>query len=161
MKLNIPEGQRKMYAMIITMVIGVVADKYFGGLNDNLTILIGGALALFVGGNAMEYVAQIKTASSKLPHSSPEKEEVATVVDEPEVKELTPAMVYDELKKVSDHVIKLDNVCGDLFRKQDEAIKSVGEDVKALQEGLELQINQTKQLVSLINKQRGVIEPTK
>lgn len=135
-KLNVPEGQRKLIATVITMIIGIVADKYMGGLSDNLALLIGGALGLFVGGNAMEYVAQIKGGKGiSLP---PEKEESAPVVED----EVT-------LESIHAHLVKLDNICGQVFAQNDK-------DIKGLQAAVKLNSDNTNKLIGMINGQRNV-----
>jgi hypothetical protein len=143
-KLTIEPGQRKLIATVITMIVGVVADKYFGGLGDNLAILIGSALALFVGGNAMEYVAQIKTGNGKVSSLPPEKEEVAEVVD-------VPTSEVSQIQALSEHLTKLDNICGQYFNKYDTQFKE-------MQGSIDLQAKNIQALIKMLNEQRGVNE---
>ena len=138
---KIEQGQRKLIATIVTMIVGIVADKYLGGLSDNLALLIGGALGLFVGGNAMEYVAQIKGAGGKHVDLPPEKEQVDEVVPEPEV----------TLESLQAHLIKLDNICGQVFAQNDK-------DIKGLQAAVKLNSDNTSKLINMINGQRNVNE---
>lgn len=138
---TVPEGQRKLIATVIAMVAGIVADKYLGGLSDNLALLIGGALGLFVGGNAMEYVAQIKGTSSKSLNLPLEKEEVVEVAQEPEV----------TLESIHQHLIKLDNICGQVFAQNDK-------DIKGLQAAVKLNSDNTQKLIGMINGQRTMNE---
>ena len=109
-KINIEPGQRKLIATVITMIIGIVADKYMGGLSDNLALLIGSALGLFVGGNAMEYVAQIKGAVKvSLP---PEQKEEVGGGHLPE-----PVITIPDTQK---QLNQLDQICGQVFAKYDK-----------------------------------------
>lgn len=134
--LNIPEGQRKLIATVITMILAVVSEKYFGGLSDNLALLIGSALALFVGGNAMEYVAQIK--------GKPQKEEVVEYIDTspdaptPEVSDLTIAEVMNQL-------VNLDNAAG-------AQLKQLRDSVAGLESRIKTQAENIDKIVGIINK---------
>lgn len=131
--LNIPEGQRKLIATIVSMILAVVSEKYFGGLSDNLALLIGSALALFVGGNAMEYVAQIKGKSEKQ-----EVQEAVAVEGQPEVSELSAANVMDEL-------VKLDNAAGGQLKQIRDSISGIEARIKTQAENID-------KIVNIINK---------
>lgn len=131
--LNIPEGQRKLIATVITMILAVVSEKYFGGLSDNLALLIGSALALFVGGNAMEYVAQIKGKPTV------QKEEIQEIEAAPEeVETLSVAHVMDEL-------VKLDNAAGSQLKRLNDSIAGIEARLKTQAENID-------KIVNIINK---------
>lgn len=130
--LNIPEGQRKLIATVITMILAVVSEKYFGGLSDNLALLIGSALALFVGGNAMEYVAQIKGKPVQ-------REEIQEIEAAPEeVETLSVAHVMDEL-------VKLDNAAGSQLKRLNDSIAGIEARLKTQAENID-------KIVNIINK---------
>lgn len=134
---QVPEGQRKLIATVVTMVVGLVAEKYLGGLSDNLAILIGGALALFVGGNAMEYVANIK--GTKSPNLPPPQQQVEEMVE-------TPAVDVSAIQK---QLNTLDNICGQVFGKYDQQFKD-------LQAAVDKQSENTKSLIAIVNGKRNV-----
>lgn len=138
---QVPEGQRKLIATVVTMIVGLVAEKYLGGLSDNLTVLIGGALALFVGGNAMEYVAQIKAGKSGVPNLPPPQQQVEEMVE-------TPAVDLSAMQK---QLNSLDQICGQVFAKYDAQFKD-------MQAALDKQTENTKTLIGLINGKRNVNE---
>lgn len=130
--LNIPEGQRKLVATIVSMVVAVLAERYLGGLSDNLALLIGSALALFVGGNAMEYVAQIKGKKQ-------EEVEVDVADDVPQ---------SNDIASLADYVTKLDNICGQKFQEIEGKFKS-------LEASMDTQVANTQKLIGMINKRGG------
>ncbi len=132
--LNIPEGQRKLVATIVSMVVAVLAEKYLGGLSDNLALLIGSALALFVGGNAMEYVAQIK--GKKLA----QEQELEVVDDVPQSSA--------NIESLSDYVTKLDNICGQRFVEIEGKFTT-------LEASMDTQVANTQKLIGMINKRGG------
>lgn len=135
--LNIPEGQRKLIATVITMILAVVSEKYFGGLSDNLALLIGSALALFVGGNAMEYVAQIKGKTTVQQKQEVQDIEVYSE-GEPEVKELSVAEVMNQL-------VNLDNAAG-------AQLKQLRDSVAGLEARMKTQAENIDKIVNIINK---------
>ncbi len=133
--LNVPEGQRKLIVTIITMVVGIVADKYFGGLSDNLAILIGSSLAIFVGGNAMEYVAQIKGKAQPISPQISEAPQKEQAVDVPQ----------DPIEKISAQLNQLDQICGQVFAKYDKQFVD-------LNAAIGRQNNSIKGMLDIINK---------
>ncbi len=133
--LNIPEGQRKLVATIVSMVVAVLAEKYLGGLSDNLALLIGSALALFVGGNAMEYVAQIK--GKKIA-----QEQEHEVVDD------VPQQSGPSIESLGDYVTKLDNICGQRFVEIEGKFTT-------LEASMDTQVANTQKLIGMINKRGG------
>lgn len=136
--IKIPEGQRKLTALVVTGILATLAEYYFpGGLSDNLAVLLGSGLAFFIGGNALEY-------KTKIQHI-PMDEEVIESEEDPkqDPNQLT-------LDKVADHVMRLDNACGKVLKEHSESIAGINQ-------RLEQQTQSISDLVKLLNK-RGANE---
>jgi hypothetical protein len=52
-----PEGQRKLLVSLIALAIGIVLEKFAGGLTDNMRDSLIAIVAIFTGGNVMEHLA--------------------------------------------------------------------------------------------------------
>jgi hypothetical protein len=53
-----PQGYRKLLVSLIALAVGVVLDKFGGGLSDNATHSLIAIVAIFSGGNVMEHLAE-------------------------------------------------------------------------------------------------------
>lgn len=52
-----PQGHRKLMVSLIALVIGVVLEKFGGGLSDNMQASLIAIVAIFAGGNVGEHIA--------------------------------------------------------------------------------------------------------
>lgn len=56
-----PEGQRKVMVSLIVVAVGVIVDKFAGGLTDQLMTVLIAAAGIFTGGNIFEHMKEIFT----------------------------------------------------------------------------------------------------
>lgn len=52
-----PQGHRKLMMSLIALVVGVVMEKFGGGLSDNMQTSLIAIVAIFAGGNVGEHIA--------------------------------------------------------------------------------------------------------
>lgn len=52
-----PQGHRKLMVSLIALVVGVVLEKFGGGLSDNMQTSLIAIVAIFAGGNVGEHLA--------------------------------------------------------------------------------------------------------
>lgn len=52
-----PQGHRKLMVSLLALVIGVVLEKFGGGLSDNMQASLIAIVAIFAGGNVGEHIA--------------------------------------------------------------------------------------------------------
>lgn len=51
-----PGGQRKVMLSLIAILIGVILDKFAGGLTENMMTVLISAVGFFTGGNIVEHI---------------------------------------------------------------------------------------------------------
>lgn len=130
--LNIPEGQRKLITTIMTMALGIAAEKYLGGLSNNLAMLFGSALALFVGGNAVEHITLLKKAA--------QVDQEPVLIDLPQEQEEGPST-----QEVMSQLVNLDNAAG-------AQLKQLRDSVAGIEGRLKTQAENIDKIVGIINK---------
>lgn len=54
-----PEGQRKVMVNLLIVLIGVIIEKFAGGLSDNLSTMLISVAAIFTGGNVLSNLGGI------------------------------------------------------------------------------------------------------
>jgi hypothetical protein len=54
-----PQGQRKTMVSMIALVVGVIIERFGGGLSDNMTHALIALVAIFTGGNVLEHLSGV------------------------------------------------------------------------------------------------------
>lgn len=52
-----PQGHRKLMVSLLALAVGVVLEKFGGGLSDNMQVSLIAIVAIFAGGNVGEHIA--------------------------------------------------------------------------------------------------------
>lgn len=54
-----PQGQRKVVVSLIALAVGVVMEKFAGGLSENLMVALISVVGIFTGGNVLEHLSGV------------------------------------------------------------------------------------------------------
>ena len=52
-----PQGKRKVVVSVVALIVGLVLEKFGGGLSENMQTSLIAIVAIFTGGNIMEHLA--------------------------------------------------------------------------------------------------------
>lgn len=136
-----PQGQRKTMVSMIALVLGVVIEKFAGGLSDNMTQALIALVAIFTGGNVLEHVAGVlkplqgTKAGQIVEDILPGDQGLGVVKQEAaQTDTRVPSQVEQEFMAFAQHV--------------DGRINTLQQQIQTQAQGL-------AQLVQIINTQRG------
>lgn len=134
-----PEGQRKVMVNLIVVLVGLVVDKFAGGLTSNLTTILIAVAAIFTGGNVLANIGGIIAGLKGT--------KVGQVIEDilPGDQGLgaqAQAMVVDTARQ---------EVAG--------ATSALADKMAAIERQLQVQAQNTSAIVQIINQMRGANVP--